>query len=103
MPPEVERVVTPQVSGRGEDQSEYADGEQRQAEYMLRAARPLLTEPDEEFARQLGAVYRHVRLDAQLPHMATEEELRGFRGPVAVFATGDDPFFPGEAVLARAR
>jgi hypothetical protein len=72
-------------------------------ERMLRAARPLLTEPDEEFARQLGAVYRHVRLDAQLPHMATEEELRGFRGPMAVFAVGDDPFFPGEAVLARAR
>jgi pimeloyl-ACP methyl ester carboxylesterase len=72
-------------------------------ERMLRAARPLLTEPDEDFARQLGAVYRHVRLDAQLPHMATEEELRGFRGPAAVFAAGDDPFFPGEAVLARAR
>jgi pimeloyl-ACP methyl ester carboxylesterase len=72
-------------------------------ERMLRAARPLLTEPDEDFARQLGAVYRHVRLDVHLPQMATEEELRGFRRPVAVFAAGDDPFFPGEAVLARAR
>jgi pimeloyl-ACP methyl ester carboxylesterase len=71
-------------------------------ERMLRAAKPLLTEPDEDFARQLGAVYRHVRLDVRLPQMATEEELRGFRGPVAVFAAEDDPFFPGEAVLARA-
>jgi pimeloyl-ACP methyl ester carboxylesterase len=72
-------------------------------ERMLRAARPLLTEPDEDFARQLGAVYRHVRLDVELPRMATEEELRGFEGPVAVFAAEKDPFFPGRAVLARAQ
>jgi pimeloyl-ACP methyl ester carboxylesterase len=72
-------------------------------ERMLRAARSLLTEPDEDFARQLGAVYRHVRLDVQLPQLATEEELRSFQGPVTVFAAEDDPFFPGEAVLARAR
>jgi len=70
---------------------------------MLRAARSLLTEPDEDFARQLGAVYRHVRLDVHLPQMATEEELRNFRGPVAVFAAEDDPFFPADAVLARAQ
>jgi pimeloyl-ACP methyl ester carboxylesterase len=72
-------------------------------ERMLRAARPLLTEPDEDFARQLGAVYRHVRLDAHLPRMATPEELGVFRGPVAVFAAEDDPFFPAEAALARSR
>ena len=72
-------------------------------ERMLRAARPLLTKPDEEFARQLGAIYRHVRLDAHLPRMATEEELGGFDGPVVVFSAEDDPFFPGEAVRARAR
>ncbi len=72
-------------------------------ERMLRAADPLLTEPDEDFARQLGAVYRQVRLDAQLPKLATEEELRGFAGPVAVFAAEQDPFFPGEKVIARSR
>lgn len=70
---------------------------------MLRAARMLLTEPDEDFARQLGAVYRHVRLDARLPQMATREELSGFRGPVAVFAAEDDPFFLGKVVLERTR
>jgi pimeloyl-ACP methyl ester carboxylesterase len=72
-------------------------------ERMLRAAGPLLTEPNEKFARQLGAIYRHVRLDAHLPRIATEDELGGFEGPVAVFSAEDDPFFPGEAVLARAR
>ena len=72
-------------------------------ERMLRAARPLLTEPDEDFARELGAVYLHVRLDAHLPRMATEEELKGFKDPVAIFSAENDPFFPGEPVLARAR
>ena len=72
-------------------------------ERALRAARPLLTEPDGRLAQELGAVYRHVRLDADLPRKATGEELEGFEGPVAVFAAEDDPFFPGETVLTRAR
>lgn len=72
-------------------------------ERLLRAAKPILTEPEDLAVRQLGAVYRHVRLDAGLPRMASEEELRGFRGQVAVFASEDDVFFPARAVLPRAR
>jgi pimeloyl-ACP methyl ester carboxylesterase len=53
--------------------------------------------------RSVGAALRHLRLDADLPRKATEEELRGFRGPVAVFASEDDVFFPARAVLPRAR
>src|ERR687897_738439 len=45
---------------------------------LLRAARRILTEHDELATRQLGAIYRHVKLDTQLPRMATEGELRGF-------------------------
>ena len=73
---------------------------------LLRAARPLLTEPEEPAfgpaVRQLGAVYRHLRLDAGLPRTATEEELGGFGGPVAVFASEEDAFFPARAILPRA-
>ncbi len=72
-------------------------------EHLLRAARPLLTEPEELAVRQLGAVYRDVKLDAGLPRKATAEELRGFGGQVAVFACEEDVFFPARAVLARAR
>lgn len=72
-------------------------------ERLLRAAAPLLTEPDSLAVRQLGAVYHHVKLDAGLPRMATPEELAGFDEPVAVFASEDDLFFPAPAVLARAR
>lgn len=35
--------------------------------------------------------------------MATEEELSGFEGPVAVFASEEDAFFPARVVLPRAR
>lgn len=74
---------------------------------LLHAARPILTEPEDRVfdpaVKQIGAVYRHVRLDAGLPRMATKEELRGFGGPVAVFASEEDVFFPAEPVLARSR
>jgi pimeloyl-ACP methyl ester carboxylesterase len=72
-------------------------------ERLLRAARPLLTEPEELAVRQLGAVYRDVKLDAGLPRKATVEELRGFGGQVAMFACEEDVFSPARAVLARAR
>jgi pimeloyl-ACP methyl ester carboxylesterase len=68
---------------------------------------PLFTEPEDPAfgpaVRQLGAALRHLRLDANLPRKATEEELRGFGGPVAVFASEHDALFPARAVLPRAR
>jgi pimeloyl-ACP methyl ester carboxylesterase len=70
---------------------------------LLRAARAILTERDDLAERQLGAIYRHVKLDTQLPRMATEQELRGFGEPVALFTSEEDVFFPGGAVVARAR
>jgi pimeloyl-ACP methyl ester carboxylesterase len=76
-------------------------------ERLERAAMPLFTEPcDPAFGpavRQLGAALRYLKLDADLPRMATEEELAGFGGPVAVFASEEDALFPARAVLPRAR
>ena len=72
-------------------------------ERLLRAARPILTDPEDLAVRQLGAIYRYVRLDTGLPRMATEEELRGCGEPVAEFSFEDDVFFPARAVLPRAR
>lgn len=69
---------------------------------LLRAAEPILTEPEDLAVRQLGAIYQHVKLDPGLPRKATEEELEGFEGPVAVFASEHDVFFPAQAVLERA-
>jgi pimeloyl-ACP methyl ester carboxylesterase len=72
-------------------------------ERLLRAARPILTDLEDPVVRQLGAIYRNVKLDAGLPRMATEEELQSFEGPVAVFASEEDVFFPASSVLPRAR
>jgi pimeloyl-ACP methyl ester carboxylesterase len=73
---------------------------------LTRAAMRLFTEPEDPAfgpaVRQLGAALRHLRLDADLPRAATEEELRGFEGPVAVFASEEDALFPARAVLPRA-
>jgi len=76
-------------------------------ERLKRAARLLFTEPEDPTfgpaIRQLGAALRHLRLNADLPRIATEEELAGFGGPVAVFASEQDALFPARAVLPRAK
>ena len=72
-------------------------------ERLMRAARPLLTEPVEPYVRQLGLVYRHVKLDRELPRAATKEELAGYRAPTLLFAAEDDLFFPANRVIPRAK
>jgi pimeloyl-ACP methyl ester carboxylesterase len=76
-------------------------------ERLKRAAMPLFTDPEDPAfgpaIRQLGAALRHLKLDADLPRKATEDELAGFGGPVAVFASEEDALFPARAVLPRAR
>lgn len=71
--------------------------------HLLDAARPLMTEPEEPAVRQLGAVYQDIKLDTDLPRKATAEEIEGFTGSVAVFASENDAFFPASSVLPRAR
>ena len=72
-------------------------------ERLLRAARPILTEPEEIQVRQLGLVYRHVKLDRELPRAATREELSAYDSPTLLFAAEDDLFFPAAEVVPRAR
>lgn len=73
------------------------------SERLHKATSPLLTEEDEDLERQIGTVYRHVKLDSDLPRKATAEELRDFGSPTLVFAADDDIFFPGGPVLERAK
>jgi pimeloyl-ACP methyl ester carboxylesterase len=76
-------------------------------ERLARVAMTLFTDPEDPAfgpaVRQLGAALRHLRLDADLPRMATEEELAGFGGPVAVFSSERDALFPARVVIPRAR
>jgi len=70
---------------------------------LLRAARPILTDLEEPYVRQLGLVYKHVKLDRQLPRAATKEELAGYEAPTLLFSAENDPFFPARRVIPRAR
>ena len=72
-------------------------------ERLLRAARPILTDLEEPVVRQLGLVYRHVRLDRQLPRAATAEELAAYGSPTLLFSAENDVFFPAARVIPRAR
>ncbi len=71
-------------------------------ERLLRAARPILTDLEEPYVRQLGLVYRHVKLDRQLPRAATREELAGYAAPTLLFAAENDLFFPAQKVITQA-
>jgi hypothetical protein len=68
-------------------------------ERLLNAARPILTDPEDIYVRQLGAVYRNVRLDSDLPRTTTKEELSGFEAPTLLFASSEDLFFPAKTVI----
>lgn len=70
---------------------------------LLRAARPILTDLEEPYVRQLGLVYKHVKLDRQLPRAATGEELAGYESPTLLFSAENDLFFPAAGVIPRAR
>ena len=70
---------------------------------LLRATRPIMTDLEEPYVRQLGLAYRHVKLDRQLPRAATGEELAGYEAPTLLFSAEKDLFFPAERVIPRAR
>ena len=71
-------------------------------ERLLRAARPVLTDLEEPYIHQLGLVYRHVKLDRELPRAATGEEFAGYESPTLLFTAEHDLFFPAEKVIPRA-
>lgn len=71
---------------------------------LRRAVQPMFTEAVAEPALDtLEAVYRHVRLERELPRLATADELARFSAPTLLLAAERDIFFPAASVLPRAR
>lgn len=58
---------------------------------------------DERTLELVGAVLKHVRVEAEMPRPATREELVRYRPPTLVIAGEKDEMFPGEAVVRRAK
>lgn len=73
---------------------------------LVAAARPLFTpgEPIVElWLEAIQAAFDHLKVEAQMPHAATKEELARFTAPTLVIAAEGDLLFPGRAVVVRAR
>lgn len=71
---------------------------------LRRAVQPMFSEAAEEpVLDALEAVYRHVRLERELPRLATADELVRFTAPTLLLAAERDIFFPAARVLPRAR
>lgn len=74
------------------------------SEWLLnRVLTAMVTRPNDPIVREtIAASLRHVELEREFPS-ATADELAGFTAPVAVFLAENDPFFPAETILPRAR
>ncbi|MFC1932756.1 alpha/beta fold hydrolase [Chloroflexota bacterium] len=71
---------------------------------LLQAVRPMFTEDIDKIAVDvIGSVYRHVKLETQMPRPATKEELMDFKAPTLVLAAEKDIFFPSSKVLPRTK
>ena len=75
------------------------------SEWLLeRALTAMVTQPNPApiVRETIAASLRYVNLDREFPS-ATADELDGFTAPVALFAAENDPFFPPEVIVPRAR
>jgi pimeloyl-ACP methyl ester carboxylesterase len=72
---------------------------------LERLLRPICKdEPvDEELLEITEAVFRHVRIEVDMPHNVTRGELAPFQAPVLVLAAERDGLFPAGKVIPRAR
>jgi pimeloyl-ACP methyl ester carboxylesterase len=58
---------------------------------------------DEELLEITEAVFRHVRIEVEMPRNVTRQELAPFQAPVLVLAAERDGLFPAGKVIQRAR
>lgn len=66
------------------------------------AAMATRADPEPVVRDTVAASLRHVALEREFPG-ADAAEIEGFTAPVALFAAADDPFFPADVVVPRAR
>ncbi len=72
-------------------------------ERLALALRAFAPEADENVLEITGAVFKHVKIEPEMPRNAMREELAGFRAPTLVLAAERDIFFPAARVIERAR
>jgi pimeloyl-ACP methyl ester carboxylesterase len=50
----------------------------------------------------IGDVFKHVKLEQEMPKLTTKRELESYRAPTLVIAGEKDIFFPGKKLKAAA-
>ncbi len=58
-------------------------------------------EPSRELMDLMDVVNREVKIEKEMPKIATVEELNQFEAPVLIFASDHDLFFPAAKVIPR--
>jgi pimeloyl-ACP methyl ester carboxylesterase len=54
-------------------------------------------------AKIIGEIFQSVKLERDMPKLTTGEELRDFTAPTMIIAGEKDVFFPGQALLKKAK
>lgn len=76
----------------------------RWSERQLKAAQPMFTEqPDQDALDVTGAVFRHLKMEADFPRPITADDLKGYKAPTLLLAAEKDIFFPARVIIPRDR
>jgi len=71
---------------------------------LLKSIRPMFSEePGVDWVECFDLIYRCVKLELSLPKPVPRDDLRRFTAPVLVLAGEKDIFYPGNAVVTRAK
>lgn len=70
---------------------------------LYRAVRWMGGDIEDDVLELIEAVFKHVRVEPEMPRPATKAELEKFTAPTMVIAAENDAMFPGDAVTKKAR
>lgn len=71
---------------------------------LKKAVEPMITDTiDEMTLNVIGAVYRHTRLETNMPKLTTKDELQNFKAPTMIFSSENDIFFPANRINSKAK
>ena len=71
--------------------------------WLVRSLSAMYPNPSENVIEITGMVYKHLKLEAEMPRSIQPADLKDFHAPTLVLAAEKDVLFPPQAVLQRAR
>lgn len=70
--------------------------------WLVRSLSPMNPNPAENVVEVTGAIYKHLRLEAEMPRRIRDADLKNFHAPTLVLAGENDLLFPPKVILPRA-